>query len=163
MAESSRPAMRTFNCYVAGPLFSLQDRRLLEEIARDLERRDIAVYLPHRDGGDLGTITLSEQAESLRANLFSEDLRHIKDADFVVSLLDGQDSDSGTAVEMGMAYMRGIPVFGLKTDLEKRGSVVNNMVWGVCDSGKTLFTDLPSLLLAIDAFLESLHKMEGAQ
>lgn len=155
--------MRTLRCYIAGPLFSVQDRRLLEELATDLERRGVAVYLPHRDGGDLGTVIFRKHGEGLRANLFSEDLRQIRKADFVVSLLDGQDSDSGTCVEIGMAYMAGTPVFGLKTDWEKRGSVVNNMVWGVCNSGKTLFTDLSSLFLAIDAFLERPRKREVTQ
>jgi nucleoside 2-deoxyribosyltransferase len=150
--------MKVLRCYVAGPLFSAQDRRCLEELADGLECRGVKVYLPHRDGGDLGTVALNENRDSLRANLFGEDLRHIKSADFVVSLLDGQDSDSGTCVEMGMAYAAGIPVFGLKTDLERRGSVVNNMVWGACNSGDTLFTDMSSLFAAIDALLERSRK-----
>src|SRR5260221_2797785 len=101
--------MSVLKCYIAGPLFSNQDRRLLEEIAQDLEHRGVTVYLPHRDGGDLGTVLFTENRESIRADLFSEDLRHVKKADFVVALLDGQDSDSGTCVEIGIAYTAGIP------------------------------------------------------
>jgi nucleoside 2-deoxyribosyltransferase len=146
--------MHALKCYIAGPLFSIQDRRLLEELAEHLESKGVVVYLPHRDGGDLGTVAFPTQGDGLRESLFSEDLRHVKQADFVVSLLDGQDSDSGTCVEIGIAYAAGIPIFGLRTDLERRGSVVNNMVWGVCDSGKTLFTDTSSLLSAVEVFLE---------
>jgi nucleoside 2-deoxyribosyltransferase len=145
--------MRATKCYVAGPLFSEQDRRLLEEIGEGLEARGIAAYLPHRDGGDLGTVVFKKDRKTLRGNLFREDLKHIEAADFLVSLLDGQDSDSGTCVEIGMAYAAGIPVFGLKTDLERRGGVVNNMVWGVCDSGSALFADVQSLLAAVDLYL----------
>jgi nucleoside 2-deoxyribosyltransferase len=127
-----------------------------------LEDRDVIVYLPHRDGGDLGTVAFNEHSDSLREGLFAKDLQHVANADFVVSLLDGQDSDSGTCVEIGIAHATGIPVFGLKTDLERRGSVVNNMVWGVCDSGKALFVDEASLLSAIEAFLKHSRELESS-
>ena len=154
--------MKTSKCYIAGPLFSEQDRGLLEKIASHLEKKGVSVYLPHRDGGDLGTVIFNEDRNTLRTNIFGEDLRYIKASDFVVSLLDGQDSDSGTCVEIGMAFMSGIPVFGIKTDLERRGSVVNNMVWGVCDLGRRIFTDIESLLSAVEEFLELAPRRERA-
>lgn len=110
--------------------------------------------MPHRDGGDLGTIIFNSDRNTLRTNIFDDDFKNIKQSDFIVCLLDGQDSDSGTCVEIGIAFMAGLPIFGLKTDLERRGSVVNNMVWGVCDSGRRLFKDVDSLFVALDEFLE---------
>ena len=152
--------MKMLKCYIAGPLFSEQDRSLLERIASHLENKGVSVFLPHRDGGDLGTVIFNRDRDRLRNNIFENDLRHIKQSDFLVCLLDGQDSDSGTCVEIGIAFMVGIPVFGLKTDLERRGSVVNNMVWGVCDSGRRIFMDLGSLFSALDEFLEVMFTKE---
>jgi nucleoside 2-deoxyribosyltransferase len=145
---------KDLKCYIAGPLFSEQDRKVLETIALHVESRGVSVYLPHRDGGDLGTIILDQGKEALRGSIFRQDLEGIAQSNFIVCLLDGQDSDSGTSVEIGVAFERGIPIFGLKTDLERRGSIVNNMVWGVCGSGKRIFMDLGSLLSALDELLE---------
>ncbi len=64
-------------------------------------------------------------------------------------LLDGSDVDSGTAVEMGIAYTLGFPIFGLKTDMFRRGGVLNNMVWGVCSGGRTLAFILRRILTEV--------------
>jgi nucleoside 2-deoxyribosyltransferase len=49
-------------------------------------------------------------------------------------LLDGQQVDDGTAWEIGYAYARGIPVYGLRTDVRHAGetpySHVNSMIEG---------------------------------
>ena len=152
--------MTMLKCYIAGPLFSEQDRSVLETIASHLENNGVKVYLPHRDGGDLGTVIFNQDRAKIRADIFGDDLRHIKESDLIVCLLDGQDSDSGTCVEMGIAFMLGIPIFGLKTDLERRGSVVNNMVWGSCDSGKKIFMDMQSLVSALNEFLTLTRRKE---
>lgn len=152
--------MTMLKCYIAGPLFSEQDRSVLETIASHLENNGVKVYLPHRDGGDLGTVIFNQDREKIRTNIFAEDLQHVQESDFIVCLLDGQDSDSGTCVEIGVSLMVGIPIFGLKTDLERRGSVVNNMVWGACDSGKKLFTDMQSLISALNEFLVVIRREE---
>lgn len=155
--------MNKLKCYIAGPLFSEQDRSLLETIASYLEGRGVNVYLPHRDGGDLGTVIFNRERDRSRTSIFGSDLQHIKESDFIVCVLDGQDSDSGTCVEIGIAFMAGIPIFGLKTDLERRGTVINNMVWGVCDSGRRIFMDVESLFSAVDEFLEVMFTREGAK
>jgi nucleoside 2-deoxyribosyltransferase len=143
----------TRSCYIAGPLFSEQDRQTLELLARQLEGRGVSVYLPHRDAGDLGIVSLEDDNHSRRL-VFQKDVDAVRRVDFVVCLLDGQDCDSGTCVEVGMAYEAGKPIFGLKTDLDRRGRVVNNMVWGICDAGHALFTDLNELWGAVDRYLK---------
>jgi nucleoside 2-deoxyribosyltransferase len=145
--------MTAFRCYLAGPLFSDQDRRTLEQIARHLEERNVRVFLPHRDVGDLGSVSVDESRGIIRDKIFLGDLVAIREADFLVALLDGQDSDSGTCVELGIAFSRGIPIFGLKTDLQRRSNVINNMVWGVCGSGERVFQDSELLYAALDKFL----------
>ena len=143
-------SMQILKCYVAGPLFSNQDRDLLEQIAGHFESQGVSVYLPHRDGGDLGTLIYNAQRDKLRNELFKKDIENLKDSNFVVCLLDGQDVDSGTCVEIGIAFAMDLPIFGLKTDIERRGSVINNMVWGACDSGNHIFEDIVSLFSAVD-------------
>ena len=55
------------------------------------------------------------------------------EADVVVAMLDGSDSDSGTALEVGYAMARGKPIVGVRTDFRKsqdRG--VNLMLSQAC-------------------------------
>jgi nucleoside 2-deoxyribosyltransferase len=139
--------------YVAGPLFSDAQRSYLEQLvgrlarALDLDpRKDF--FLPHRDAGDVG------EGHTQR-NVFEADLRHVRGAAAVIAWLDGQDADSGTAVEMGIAYEAGKPVFGLLTDFRcwQAGALptrLNNMIWGMCDDGRAIarsIEDLEKLLL----------------
>jgi nucleoside 2-deoxyribosyltransferase len=92
---------------------------------------------------------------TVRDRLFDRDLLEIRKCDIVVALLDGADVDSGTAVEVGMAYALRIPVVGLKTDFYRRNQVLNNMVWGVCGKGTRLVFDLNGLFRQIQAVLGS--------
>lgn len=148
--------MRNLKCYISGPIFSHQDRATLESIAAYLDDKGVVTYLPHRDTGDLGTVTLNRsEGQDLRRRIFEDDVGNIRDSGLLVALLDGQDSDSGTCVELGIAYAMRIPIFGLKTDLGRRGGVVNNMVWGVCESGRRLYVDLKSLFNALEEFVDN--------
>jgi len=48
-------------------------------------------------------------------------------------VLDGPDVDSGTALEMGVAYERGIPIVGVRTDFrESQDRGVNLVIAGAC-------------------------------
>jgi nucleoside 2-deoxyribosyltransferase len=52
----------------------------------------------------------------------------------VIALLDGSQVDDGTAWEIGYAFARGIPVYGIRTDSRSAGetghSRVNAMIEG---------------------------------
>ena len=130
--------------YLAGPLFSVHERKFLDELAITLAqklgldpRKDI--FLPHRDAGDVGI-----HGEG-RKEVFSYDLKSLDDATIVVALLDGPDVDSGTAVELGYAFARGKKVFGILTDrrrwnpLTNEAQNMNNMIWGICGKGKKIY------------------------
>ena len=132
--------------YLAGPLFSDQDRGKLEEIARLLTEKGMRVYLPHRDGGDLGSVTIPYGTKTVRDRLFTRDVSEVRKCNLLVALLDGADVDSGTAVEVGIAFALKIPVIGLKTDFHRRNRTVNNMIWGACAKGKTLAFGTKGLL-----------------
>ncbi len=76
-----------------------------------------------------------------------EDLRLIDESEAVLASLDGPDVDSGTAVEIGYAFARGLLVVGLRTDIrwssDNEGSRVNLMVETcIVDSGGILTASL---------------------
>ncbi|MBU2009853.1 nucleoside 2-deoxyribosyltransferase [Patescibacteria group bacterium] len=143
--------------YLAGPLFSQAERLFLERIVTVLSsvsgldpNQDF--FLPHRDGGELGK-------GPKRLDIFRLDLARLEDADVVVALLDGQDTDSGTCIELGHAYAKGKKIFGIVTDFrsyctnDDEPHRPNLMVWGVCEEGKTLFHSLEELSSAFAAYV----------
>lgn len=135
--------------YMAGPLFSQAEREFLEKMVSVLAKSAnlnplTNFFLPHRDGGELGK-------GPTRSDIFSLDIDKLNSADAVVALLDGQDVDSGTCIELGYAYARKKRIFGLITDFrayctdDTEPHRPNLMVWGVCGRGHTLFTELDTL------------------
>jgi len=144
--------------YLAGPLFSEQDRKKLEEIARLLAENGIEVYLPHRDAGDLGSVKIPYGRTTIRERLFARDVLEVKRCDLLVALLDGADVDSGTAVEIGIAHTLKIPVIGLKSDFHRRNRTVNNMIWGACRGGNALVFDVNNLLKQANSLSKQIGK-----
>ncbi len=149
----------SFSVYVAGPLFSQAEREFLEKMVDTLALeskldplRDF--FLPHRDGGELGK-------GPNRKEIFNLDIDKLSKSDIVVALLDGQDVDSGTCIELGYAHALGKKIFGLITDFRARFTKddephrPNLMVWGICEEGKTLFYDLDSLSLAFTKYISN--------
>jgi len=135
--------------YVAGPLFSQAEREYLEKLVNRLsEAAHLSptehFFLPHRDGGELGK-------GPTRTEIFNLDTNTLKQAQIVVALLDGPDVDSGTCIELGVAYSLGKKIFGIITDFrsyftnDHEPQRPNLMVWGVCEEGNTLFHTLPEL------------------
>lgn len=144
--------------YIAGPLFSEHEReyliRLVEILSKELGLDQFEdFFLPHRDAGDVGIA-------GGRNEIFSLDLRYLEQAKIVIALLDGPDVDSGTAVELGYAFAKDKKIFGLLTDFRaylsssKTPAKLNNMVWGVCDEGKTLFRTVDDLVNAVKIYYQ---------
>ena len=135
--------------YIAGPLFSQAEREFLEKMIGCLAQISHLdpiknFFLPHRDGGELGK-------GPTRTQIFNLDINTLKQAQIVVALLDGPDVDSGTCIELGVAYSLGKKIFGIITDFrsyftnDHEPQRPNLMVWGVCEEGNTLFHTLPEL------------------
>jgi len=145
--------------YVAGPLFSQAERQFLEQIVNTLSASSGLdptkhFFLPHRDGGELG--------KGLnRLDIFNLDIHHLNQASIIVALLDGQDVDSGTCIELGYAYASGKKIFGIITDFrsyctnDSEPHRPNLMVWGVCEKGNTLFHNLDDLSTAFTEYIKS--------
>jgi len=116
--------------YLAGPVFTIAERRLNRELARALERElpGASVLLPQDFKHD-GRYN-SPRAFGL---IFKGCLELLDSSDCVVAWLDGPDGDSGTSFEVGYAYAKGIPVVGVRTDFrlnQERG--VNVMLSRGC-------------------------------
>jgi len=146
--------------YVAGPLFADAERSYLELMVEELSNSsnldpDADFFLPHRDGGELGK-------GPARKDIFQLDIRQVNSAKIIVALLDGQDIDSGTCIELGYAYAKGKKIFGLLTDFRAYKTAdaephrPNLMVWGVCEEGKTVYNNLHSLAAAFAQYVGSL-------
>ncbi|MFW6116930.1 MAG: nucleoside 2-deoxyribosyltransferase [bacterium] len=138
--------------YIAGPLFCQAEREFLERLVARLSeaagldaRYDF--YLPHRDG---------EKAEDVQepGYVFQRNLTHLEMAELVVGVLDGQDVDSGTAIELGYAYAKDKPILALLTDTRARPphSIMtqrpNLMVSGVCENAGAVFASVDDLVRA---------------
>ncbi|MCK4402993.1 MAG: nucleoside 2-deoxyribosyltransferase [Dehalococcoidia bacterium] len=145
--------------YVAGPLFSEADREFLEcmiDILAKASNLDCKndFFLPHRDGGELGR-------GIKRKEIFELDIKQVNSARIIVALLDGQDVDSGTCIELGYGYAKGKKIFGLLTDFRAYCTAdpephrPNLMVWGVCEEGHTVFSNLSSLAEAFTEYVKA--------
>jgi nucleoside 2-deoxyribosyltransferase len=116
--------------YLSGPLFTQVERRWNRLLAAGLEERiaGAEVLLPQ-------DFKFGQSYNSPRdfARIFEACLEGVRNADVMVAVLDGPDVDSGTALEMGMAYERGIPIVGVRTDYrESQDRGVNLVVAGAC-------------------------------
>jgi nucleoside 2-deoxyribosyltransferase len=123
--------------YVAGPLFNTHERWYLEQIASALESKGYTTYLPHRDGG-----LLDDKSDASRTKIFQADLDALKKCDICVALLTGVDQDSGTSAELGYAYAKGKPCYGITDDMRW----LNNVIWGICSNGKHIVKTIDDLL-----------------
>ena len=111
------------NVYLAAPLFSDAERDFNSKLRDELEGAGMCVFLPQEHSNDTNTQARQEA-------IFSKNLAAIEISDILVAVLDGVDVDSGTAWEIGYAYAKGKPVFGLRTDFRTLGieGTVNLMI-----------------------------------
>lgn len=130
--------------FIAGPLFNQAQLKMLETIASELETANIETFLPHRDIGLLWADSKSIPSEAKTLDVFKRDYAAVIDCDIFVAWID--DSDTGTSIEIGMAYEHNIPIFALRTDPRP---YVNPMMIGVCNEGKTIFSSIDTLVKAI--------------
>jgi nucleoside 2-deoxyribosyltransferase len=115
--------------YLAGPVFTLAERRFNEELAGELERLcpSLQVFLPQRYDKEF------RDAPDFSRRMFACLTGALDSCDVVVAVLDGPDADSGTSFEMGYARGRGKRVVGVRTDFRGgEGHAVNLMLSNAC-------------------------------
>jgi nucleoside 2-deoxyribosyltransferase len=133
--------------YLAGPVFTLAERRFNEELAGELERLcpSCQVFLPQRYDKEF------QNAPDFSQRMFACLMGALDNYEVVVAILDGPDTDSGTSFEMGYARGRGKRVIGVRTDF--RGSEdhrANLMLSNACSD---LVTE-PSTITTIERLAE---------
>ena len=145
--------------YCAGALFNLAEKRFNRELADELGTRlgDAEFVLPQERASQF------LHREDWSQRMFEDCLTMIDASDAVLAILDGPDADSGTSLELGYAYARGIPVVGVRTDFrggEDRG--LNLMLSNVC---RTLLLEpvdaLTTLADRVAPALEALRPPHG--
>jgi nucleoside 2-deoxyribosyltransferase len=99
--------------YLAGPLFTQAERRWNRELAAALTKLkpDLEIILPQ------DVETEFRDGRSDFTAIFRRNVESIEISDAIVAILDGSDSDSGTAWECGYAFAKDKPVIGVRTDL----------------------------------------------
>lgn len=114
-----------FRVYLAGPLFTAGERAFNLDLAARITgaavRRPITVLLPQAFCAHLDKAGTPDFPAIRRACL-----AHLAKADLVLAILDGPDIDSGTAYECGVAFAKGIPAIGLRTDMRPGENGVGN-------------------------------------
>jgi len=98
--------------YLAAPLFSEAERAFNLALADALSAAGHEVYLPQRD-------TPNVDGAARTTTVFRANLAAGAKADAVVAVCEGPQVDDGTAWEIGYAYGRNIPVYGLRTDARR--------------------------------------------
>jgi len=137
--------------YLAGPLFTMAERRFMAHL------RDLAGAIPGVFAlwpGDLfAEAELAAMGPGAKTHIFQGCAAALAGCDLAVAMLDGTQVDDGTAWEIGYAYARGLPVWGVRTDFRSAGdtahSLVNCMI--ECSCAK-IFRDIDSLLAELLAF-----------
>ena len=122
---------KSLQIYLAGPLFTLAERRLNVELAAELAKAmpRAEIILPQTRAAKFVTNGKMDFEDVVR-----DCIRSIDIADAIVAILDGSDSDSGTSWECGYAYARRKPIVGVRSDLRSsEDGGLNAMLQRTCD------------------------------
>lgn len=130
--------------YLAGPLFSEAEREFNCRLKK-LLLPFFDVYLPQEDGGLMfDMIAQGMKPVAAAAKVFATDVNAIEACEAFLIVLDGRSIDEGAAFELGFAFARGKPCYGLKTDSRQLLATGNNpMIDGPL---RTVFPNVEALL-----------------
>ena len=110
--------------YQAGPLFSEAEQYFHRILTARLREAGHTVIWP----GDLLTTDEIAVANDPVSLIFTTCRAAIDRCSCMVALLDGAQVDDGTAWEIGYAYAKGLPIYGLRTDFRQAGETTHNYV-----------------------------------
>jgi len=118
--------------YFAGPLFTLFDRESNRGLVKRLRALGYVVILPQE-------IEIRTPSGALDyCALAQADFEALRSCTIVVANLDGADTDSGTAVEVGLKLALGGPVLGWRTDFRGCDDHHWNAMFNLC--GKIIYS-----------------------
>jgi len=130
--------------YLAAPLFSDAERTFNVRVV-DLLEEFMEVYLPQRDGGLISEMVAAGVPSTIAARrVFRRDMEAIKQADYMIAILDGRAIDEGVAFELGIAFSQVKLCVGLQTDSRRLAAWGNNpMIMGALE---TVFMSVDDLM-----------------
>ncbi|MDQ1280573.1 MAG: hypothetical protein QG670_1836 [Thermoproteota archaeon] len=103
---------KPYQAYIAGPLFTSLQRKMIEEIASVVASKGVIPYIPH--------IHSKENAPSgmeWKRSVFQSDVKGLDTSDFLIMWADyGFEPDPGTVWEQSRAYTLEKPVIALRED-----------------------------------------------
>ncbi|MDR2660753.1 MAG: nucleoside 2-deoxyribosyltransferase [Lactobacillaceae bacterium] len=102
--------------YFSAPLFSEADRMYNEYVYEQIKDSFDEIYIPQKNKAINDKANFANSIDIAKA-----DLSEAASSDYMIALLDGSTVDDGVAAEIGFAYAKGIPVFGLLTDVRHGG------------------------------------------
>lgn len=102
-----------YKVYLAGPWFYGDQPEKLSKVEKCLDEYLLDVFSPRRE-----TLVKPDAKEDARRQSFLGNVKHVKDADFIVALVD--DSDKGTLFECGLAYAYNVPILYYCETAEKK-------------------------------------------
>lgn len=130
--------------YLAGPLFNDAERTFNLHLSQGLEKW-ADVYLPQRDGELMSEMVSAGVLPDIAAGrVFGRDMDAIRQADYLIAILDGRAIDEGVAFELGVAFCHSKRCIGLQTDCRRLAAWGNNpMITGALE---VTFTSLDALI-----------------
>jgi len=155
--------MSSMMIYLAGPVFTLAERRFNEELASELERLcpTLQIFLPQRYDKEF------QGLPDFSRRMFDCLMKALEQCTAVVAVLDGPDADSGTCFEVGYARGQHKPVVGIRTDFRaSEDGGVNLMLSNACCTLVTqpsTTTSLPRLAAEIAKALAAAGLLHGEQ
>jgi len=130
--------------YIAGPLFS-EAEKVFNKKLKTLLQPYFEVYLPQEDGGLMVEMIKDGMPQELATKrVFSTDIEAMEKCSFFLIILDGRSVDEGAAFELGFAFSKGKPCYGLKTDPRQLLPYGNNPM--ISCSIKEIFSSVQSLM-----------------
>lgn len=114
--------MRTV--YLAAPLFSEAECDFNRKLRDEIKAAGFYVFLPQEESNNV------KDKINRQKIIFNRNLKALERSDMLVAVIDGVDVDSGTGWEIGYAFSKSLPVFGLRTDFRTLGieGTVNLMI-----------------------------------
>ena len=117
------------NIYLAAPLFNEMERARNLSFTDILEKENLKVYLPQRDGGlSYNYVKEGYSIKEARKHIFNKDINAIHNSDIILCLLDGRVLDEGMCIELGIAFAKEKICIGFKTDERSQDKYGNNII-----------------------------------
>lgn len=132
--------------YQAGPLFTEAERNFHQKLTKELEKAGHTVVWP---GALLSDDQIAAAGQHGGELIFNSCKNSLDECDCVVALLDGPQVDDGTAWEIGYAYAKNMPIYGLRTDSRRAGDAQNSPVNSMIAKSLTYTTSIKDLLAQI--------------